>query len=32
MGQIAFASGGKPYCEDGYKKEVFVRQGKQGGT
>lgn len=30
MEQTAFASGGKPHCEDGYRKEVFAREGKQG--
>lgn len=23
---------GKPHCEDGYRKEVFAREGKQGQT
>lgn len=27
-GGDCFTSGGKPYCEDGYRKEVFVREEK----
>lgn len=30
MGQTDFASGGKPYCGNGYEKEVFAREEDKG--
>lgn len=32
VGQTAFASSGKPHCDNGYRKEIFAREGKQGET